>query len=387
MKSKVPHACMMIVFLCLPLVLHAGEKKRRVPRIQVALLLDTSNSMDGLIAQAKTQLWRIVNELATAERKGVKPVFEVALYEYGNNGLPAAGGYIRRVVPLTDDLDLVSEKLFSLRTNGGREYCGRVIAAAVEELSWSTSPRDLKTIFIAGNEPFTQGNVDYKEAVRKALRKGITVNTIFCGPYRQGVSGGWKDGAERGDGTYMNINQDKKSVHVAAPQDAEILRLGRELNATYVGFGRKGAECKERQEKQDRAAAAAAREAGIQRMVAKSSSLYRAAGWDLVDAVEAGKVDLAAMKEEELPPEMRGMSPAERKAYVEKLKAKRRQIRKRIQELNRERGKFIARKMKEAGLDETDTLQAAVILSLRKLAAAKDFTLREPSSPREGNTE
>ena len=32
--------------------------------IKVALLLDTSNSMDGLIDQAKAQLWDVVNELS-----------------------------------------------------------------------------------------------------------------------------------------------------------------------------------------------------------------------------------------------------------------------------------------------------------------------------------
>ena len=35
--------------------------------IMLALLLDTSNSMDGLIGQAKSQLWKIVNELAAAK--------------------------------------------------------------------------------------------------------------------------------------------------------------------------------------------------------------------------------------------------------------------------------------------------------------------------------
>ena len=38
-------------------------------KIQVALLLDTSNSMDGLIDQAKSQLWKMVNELATTKKK------------------------------------------------------------------------------------------------------------------------------------------------------------------------------------------------------------------------------------------------------------------------------------------------------------------------------
>ena len=42
-------------------------------RIQLAILLDTSNSMDGLIGQAKSQLWNVVNELARARRSGRLP--------------------------------------------------------------------------------------------------------------------------------------------------------------------------------------------------------------------------------------------------------------------------------------------------------------------------
>ena len=54
--------------------------------IKVALLLDTSNSMDGLIDQAKAQLWEIVNELSYAKCHNNKPNLQIALYEYGNDG-------------------------------------------------------------------------------------------------------------------------------------------------------------------------------------------------------------------------------------------------------------------------------------------------------------
>src|SRR5512147_1116888 len=57
--------------------------------IKLALLLDTSNSMDGLIDQAKSQLWSIVNELAKAECDNTKTELKIALYEYGNDGLPS----------------------------------------------------------------------------------------------------------------------------------------------------------------------------------------------------------------------------------------------------------------------------------------------------------
>ena len=92
--------------------------------IQVALLLDTSNSMDGLIDQAKAQLWEIVNELSYAKCGNHKIKLQIALYEYGNDGLPSTEGYVRQVLPFSDDLDEISKELFALTTNGGNEFCG-----------------------------------------------------------------------------------------------------------------------------------------------------------------------------------------------------------------------------------------------------------------------
>jgi len=134
------------------------------PTAQLALLLDTSNSMDGLINQAKTQLWNIVGEFTKTKLGDQVPKLQVALYEYGNDGLPATEGYLRQVVPLTEDLDKISEALFALKTDGGEEYCGRVILTATKQLDWSQAKRDLRCMFIAGNEPFSQGEVDYQTA-------------------------------------------------------------------------------------------------------------------------------------------------------------------------------------------------------------------------------
>src|SRR4030095_13126553 len=61
--------------------------------IMIALLLDTSNSMDGLIAQAKSQLWKIVNQVAAAKSvDGKQPNIKIALYEYGNDRLSSFEG-------------------------------------------------------------------------------------------------------------------------------------------------------------------------------------------------------------------------------------------------------------------------------------------------------
>lgn len=63
------------------------------------------------------------------------------------------------------------------------------------------------------------------------------VNTIFCGNYDEGIQTMWKDGADISDGKYMNIDQNAEIVHIDAPQDHEIVKLGQELNKTYIAFG------------------------------------------------------------------------------------------------------------------------------------------------------
>ncbi|MBI2839399.1 MAG: VWA domain-containing protein [Acidobacteria bacterium] len=342
------------------------------PRIQIAILLDTSNSMDGLIDQAKTQLWRVVNELATAKRSGKAPELQVALYEYGNTSIPAETGYVRMVLPLSSDLDKVSEQLFALRTNGGDEYCGQVIQYAAKNLAWSSSNADFKAIFIAGNEPFTQGGINYQIACRDAIAKGIIVNTIFCGGNDEGVNTKWKDGADLADGRYMSIDQNAVAVHVDAPQDKKIAELGAALNQTYIAYGAAGEASKQRQAEQDVNASAAAPGANTQRQLAKASALYTNEAWDLVDAKKAG-TKVEEMKEAELPAEMKKMNVEARKAYVDAKAKERERLQAEIKKLNGEREKFVADEMKKNAASGKNTLDAAIVKAVREEAAKKNF--------------
>jgi len=354
-------------------LLPARGAEEAPPKVQIALLLDTSNSMDGLIAQAKSELWRIVNEFATAKRAGVRPEFEVALYEYGNNGLAQETGWVRQVAPLTTDLDKVSEALFALKTNGGQEYCGQVIRAATEQLAWSASGRDYRAVFIAGNEPFTQGPADFREACRAAIARGILVNTIFCGPEAEGVRTNWKDGALLADGSFMHIDQNRTTVDVPTPQDGEIARLGEELSRTYIAYGAEGRAGQERQLRQEENARSASRGSYVQRQVSKATAFYKNEAWDLVDATKQGQVKLEEVKEKDLPEEMQKMSLEERKAFVAKNAAKRAALQDQVQKLNEQRKQFVAEQMKKQATASTDTLQTAVIKAVREQAGRKDF--------------
>jgi len=339
--------------------------------VQLAILLDTSNSMDGLIDQAKTQLWKIVNEMARSKRDGKSINLYVALYEYGNDGLSAEEGFVRLVAPLTNDLDKISEELFKLQTNGGSEYCGTVISEAIKDLDWTKSTDDYKVIFIAGNEPFTQGSIDYKHACKNAISKGIIVNTIYCGSYDEGVQTNWKDGADLADGKYINIDQDQEIVHIDTPFDDELVELGQQLNDTYLAFGYEGNEMKMRQEEQDKNAGTLAPEVLVERTVTKGSGQYKNESWDLVDADREGTVEIEDIPENQLPEEMQKMNVEERKAYVEQKAKERENIQNQINELDKQRRDFITQKLAENS--EENTLDAAMLKIIREQASEKNY--------------
>lgn len=356
--------------LCPGALLHAAPDAP-APRVQLALLLDTSGSMEGLIHQARAQLWKIVNEFNTAKRDGRTPELEVALFEYGNDSLSAAQHWVRQITPLTRDLDEVSRRLFALSTNGGSEYCGAVIREAVQTLTWSAEPGVYKAVFVAGNEPFTQGPVSAVEAGRAATGKGIVVNTIHCGSNQDGINGGWQQGATLAEGSYLCIDQDKAIAHTPAPQDGEIVRLSSELNKTYLGYGRQRMEKAKNQEMQDSNAAAAAPSAPLQRALTKASSNYDNRRWDLVDAVTRDKVKPASVPKEDLPEELRALNEADLKAHVAKLAAERTAVQEKIRILNQARETFLATRRKESG--GAATLDTAVAKAIREQAGKAGF--------------
>jgi hypothetical protein len=344
-------------------------------KIQVALLLDTSNSMDGLIDQAKSRLWNIVNTLTTLKYNGQAPQIEIALYEYGNDGIRDEN-YIRQVTPLTQDLDLVSEKLFALRTNGGSEYCGAVIRDASTNLNWDGNEKSMKLIYIAGNEPFNQGRIGYKEVISKAKDKNIYTNTIFCGSREEGIQSFWQNGATIGGGKYFNIDSDRKVIYIETPYDTRISECNAKLNDTYIYYGNRGSEYKLKQIAQDKNAEIQSVSNLVERTVSKSKkNAYKNEHWDLVDKAEKDAGFIAAVKESELPDELKGKSKEEIKKAIASKSAERNKIQSEIEELSKKRQAYIDGEMKKRGNDDSDDLGKAIESSILELAKKNGYSL------------
>jgi hypothetical protein len=331
-------------------------------KIQVAILLDVSNSMDGLIDQAKAQLWTMVNTLGRVHCDNkANPKIEIALYEYGTPRNDVGNGYIKQINNFITDLDSLSENLFALTTNGGDEFCGHVIFRSIQQLKWDASPNSYKVIFIAGNESFRQGGVSFTQACTEAKSKGVIVNTIYCGDRQQGIREYWNLVGECGNGSFSNINQEHKIEDIATPYDDEIFKLNEKLNTTYITYGARGGEYFSKQQKMDQENAIVSKKAAIQRAEAKSNSkVYNNATWDLVDRVGDNEAEIEKIDKKTLPDSLQNKTTAQLKVIVNAKKKERAVIQTKIISLNQQRQQYINDQKKKGGGATVATLETEV---------------------------
>jgi hypothetical protein len=344
---------------------------KNTTKIQVAILLDVSGSMQGLIEQAKAQLWNMVTTLGKAQcTDKSNPKVELALYEYGRTTNDAAKGYVKQLSPFTNDLDKVSQILFSLNTDGGSEYCGQVIYTSMDELTWDAAPENYKVIFIAGNEDFLQGNLHYSKACTKATDKGVIVNTIYCGDYQTGIKGHWNLLGECGKGSYTNINHNAREDDIPTPYDTTLIVLNSKLNTTYIGYGSMGFANTQRQTQMDMYNYKLSTKAGLKRAEAKArSNVYNNESWDLVDASKSdstGKL-FTKLDKNTLPDSLKNKTPEQLKLLVDQKAKERGEIQRSILETNVSRDKYIAeQKARNSQNNNQVTMESAVEKTIRE---------------------
>lgn len=362
----------------------ASATKTAIPNtdqalVQVALLLDTSGSMNGLIDQARYQLWNVVSELSKAERDGRPTSLEIAVYQYGSDLLPKKDGFLRQLIGFTDNLDDVSAALFSLTTDGSEEYCGQVIGAAVNELEWSKREDVYKVAFIAGNESFDQGPVTFGSLLASISERDIILNTIFCGNKQKGDAQ-WRSAAQLVGGSFTKIDHNHHLPNMETPQDEKMRELNRRMNETFVWFGEGAQEAAKNQAKQDANAQKMSDHAYAARMSAKVGHLYHHVHHDLVDALAHGTVDMSTLPENKMPPMLANMAPEERMSFIAEKTRERKMVRRLMADVITQRHRFLEANMKAdptKAADGTHVLGSALVETIRKQAARRGYTFAQ----------
>lgn len=306
------------------------------PKVEVVFALDTTGSMSGLIEGAKRKIWSIADFLASGQPQ---PEVRIGLVAYRDLG----DDYVTRFYDLSDDVDTVFAHLSSFRADGGGdtpEHVARALHDAVERTHWSEGDNVVKLVYLVGDAPphtdYHDG-YDYAAIARKAARMGIHVNTIRCGN-DPSTAVAWDRIARLGDGDFSTIHQSGGVATVATPFDARMAELNRKLASTAIGYG------VHRGEVAAKAAAAAAAPAAIaadRASFAAKKKIAVSGDGDLLSDVEDGRAAIGHLAPTELPTEMRGMTPAQQKQFLDEKRAERDRISAEITRLAGERAQFL----------------------------------------------
>jgi Mg-chelatase subunit ChlD len=340
--------------------------------LEMVFALDTTGSMGGLIEGAKQRIWGIVNEVMQSESR---PNVRIGLVAYRDRG----DRYVTEVFPMTDNLDAVYTTLMNYRAEGGGdmpENVRRALADAVHRTGWSQqSDRIAQVVFLVGDAPphtDYRDEPDTKATAVEARRKGMIVNAIQCGDI-SGTKEVWQEIAQHGGGRYFAIPQDSGVVAIVTPYDEKLSVLGNQLGGTYITFGRTEAQALSRARQsaaEDTISGGASKSAQAERATNKAINSMAYAG-DFLQSLENGTLKLEDIKLEELPEELRSLSPAERKQEIEKRQAQRRQIRSEIMQLSKDREEFIKKERAKSGL--RNSFDSVVAEALKAQLAAKGF--------------
>ncbi len=339
------------------------------PRIEVCFVLDTTGSMSGLIEGAKEKIWSIANEMIAAKPT---PQLKLSLVGYRDRG----DEYVTKVTDLTDDIDTIHARLMEFNANGGGdgpESVNQALHEAITKIAWSGDRDVLKIVFLVGDAPphmdYDQ-DVRYPDVCQAAVKRDIVINAVQCGQ-QDDTARVWKEIATLAEGKYIPLVQTGGMVRIEAPQDAEIAALNRDLGTTLIGYG--GAKARGEVLAKQSLAEAAPASAAADRLSYNASTGRTVQGeGELIDAIDRGDITLDAVKEEELPEELRSLGAGERAEAVAGKRAKRKDLQAKLAKLLEERNGFVVGERKRLAAEgKGDTFDAEVTATVREQAARK----------------
>lgn len=322
------------------------------PKVDVVFVLDTTGSMSGLIQTAKDKIWSIATTMSQAQPT---PDIRIGLVGYRDR----SDEYVTKVIDLSSDLDSVYADLMDFQATGGGdtpESVNKALFDAVHSMSWSQDSQAYQVIFLVGDAP---PHMDYQDEAQfpaimaSAFEKGIVVNTIQCGEMPVTVEP-WQQIASLGKGSYFQVRQEGSAVAYTSPYDEEIAALSARLDDTRLYYGTE--EEKNRMNAKIAAAdklevtasvASQARRGVFNSSVGGQRNLL--GDNELVDAVTSGELKLDELDADALPDSLKPLPPEAQVAAIVELSEKRKDLQGRIQQLARDRGAYLSKKVEEAG--------------------------------------
>src|SRR4029078_10563340 len=188
----------------------------------------------------------------------------------------------------------------------------------------------------------------YPVTLSVAKQRDIIVNAVLAGN-AQDTARIWRDIAQNGNGRFIPIPQDGgEVVLIETPFDEEIIILQREINGTVIPYGPKQLQKRTEGKTKQLSEVAAAAPAQASEMVSYLNKGSRATSeavtgdGDLVADVTAGRKSFSAIKDEELPDNLRAPKPEQRMDEVNKQTGQRKALNEKLSALVAKRDKYVS---------------------------------------------
>ena len=338
------------------------------PVVEVAFVLDTTGSMGPLIESAKRKIWSIATAIVDANPEAQIRMGLVAYRDIGDD-------YVTKTFELTTDIQDLYANLLELHARGGGDWpesVNEALHVGVTKLAWTQGSEICRILFLVGDAPphmdYAQ-DVKYPEVLRIARERDILVNAVQAGSARD-TERVWREIAQMGRGRYIPIPQDGGHlVVIETPYDGEIIELQRHINGTVIPYGpreqRGSVEQKTRQVAAAPPAVASDMAGYMARNAAKTSGEAITGAGDLVADVNAGRQKLTAVRDDDLPDQVRKMDAAERQAFIDGQAARRKTFNERMAALVKQRDRYVLDQAKKAPTRTADSFDRAVEETLR----------------------
>jgi von Willebrand factor type A domain len=349
------------------------------PRIDLVFCLDATGSMSGLISTAKEKIWDIATSLTQTTPS---PEIRIGMIFYRDRG----DAFVTKVYPLTSDVDSIYAELLNIKAQGGGdspESVNQALHEAVAQMSWGTGSNIYKTIFLVGDCPphmDYKDDVKYTETCKMAAEKDIIINTIKLGISCSDAVKHFQTIASLTNGNYQSLGQNADDVIIKTPYDDSINYYSFLIDSTKIYYGTYEVQSKMNYKKE--------KSLEIQKNASSNSKASRTAynysksgeknlygSNELINDLMNQRVNLDSIKQADLPEIMKKMTPAERKAYTEKLIQQRKTAQANITRLNILRQNYV-RAEKEKTKSQTATSFSDTIFEvMQKQAASKGVML------------
>ena len=337
--------------------------------------------MSGLIGAAKEKIWSIAGSLAQADPA---PEIEMGLIFYRDRG----DEFITRRIALSTDIDAVYAKLMQISAEGGGdlpESVNQALYESITKFAWDSSNQTYKTVFLVGDCPphmDYRNDIKYPASCSLAKQKDIILNTILMGNDRD-ANRIWHEIANCSQGSFTQVNMNANDIVVNTPYDSVIAVLSDEVDDTRLYHGTKFEKSLSDVKLSMSKSVTVNSKPNVkaQRAEYNASKTGKVAYYgdrEILEEYRMDKTSLETIKKEELPDEMKELSPAQRKVFVEQKIVKRDSLMKELTKYSLLRQTYIEKDLSKRDSAEVNhSFSNQIYKNIRKQTEKKNIHLRE----------